>query len=111
MGDIGGDADDLFFEAYAGLDASGTLLDSMTTQLPGGGITWTGATLSVSTPTPQINSIRFMGGDDDYEVPGFGFTLSVPNSVYYDNISVVVPEPSSLALFAGLAAFALRRRR
>lgn len=111
MGDFGGDADNLFIEAYSGPNASGTLLDSMITQLPGGGSTWTGATLSVATTNPQINSIRFMGGDDDYEVPGFGFTLEVPNSVYYDNFSVVVPEPSSLALFAGLAAFALRRRR
>jgi hypothetical protein len=107
MADFGQDPDDLFLEGFAGLDATGNLLDQAADQLPGG-TDFTGATLSIETATPSIQSIRFMGGTESYETP-FG-TFSIPNSVYYDNLAVVVPEPASLALLAGAGALAFRRR-
>ena len=108
MGDFGQDPDDLILEGFAGPDASGVLLDQATDQLPGGGVDFTQSTLSVETVAPSIQSIRVMGGTESFETP-FG-TFSIPNSVYYDNLFVVVPEPTSLALFA-VAAVAFVRRR
>jgi hypothetical protein len=53
--------------------------------------------LSVSAPV--IRSIRFVGGSTGF-----------PNSIYFDNLTVIVPAPGALALLS-LAALAPRRRR
>lgn len=108
MGDFGGDPDTLLLEAFSTVDASGAILTSATTQLPLGGSSFTQATLSVDAGAPLIRSIRFMGGTESFQTP-FGI-ISVPNSVYYDNLTVTVPEPASLALLA-LFAVALRSHR
>ena len=113
MGDVGGDNDTLLLQAYSGADATGTLIDTATFILPSGDdltdpFTFTHATLTVGTLAPEIRSIRFIGGTESYETP-FG-TFAVPNSVYYDNLAVTVPEPGSLALL-GLGTLALLRRR
>ena len=109
MGDFGGDPDTLFLEAYSGVNATGSLLASTTTMLPQGGSLFTEASLSVALDQPFIQSVRFRGGTEQFSTP-FG-TFSIPNSVYYDNISVVIPEPASLSLLAGAGMLALRRRR
>jgi len=109
MGDFGGDPDTLFLEAYSGVNATGSLLASTTTMLPQGGSLFTEASLSVALDQPLIQSVRFRGGTEQFSTP-FG-TFSIPNSVYYDNISVVIPEPASLSLLAGAGMLALRRRR
>ncbi len=109
MGDFGQDADDLLLEGFAGLNATGDLLDQAADQLPGGGADFTGATLSVEAATPSMQSVRFMGGTESFETP-FG-TFSIPNSVYYDNLVVVIPEPASLTLLVSAGVLALRRRR
>jgi len=109
MGDFGGDPDTLFLEAYSGVNATGSLLASTTTMLPQGGSLFTEASLSVALDQPFIQSVRFRGGTEQFSTP-FG-TFSIPNSVYYDNISVVIPEPASLSLLACAGMLALRRRR
>jgi hypothetical protein len=107
FGDFGSDIDRLVLEAYSGLGASGALLASAPGLLPGGGSTFTSATLSVA--VEGIRSIRFIGGSTNF-----------PHSVYNDNLKItvaqatVVPEPSTLvagALFAliGLGYSARRR--
>lgn len=108
MGDFGGDEDDLFIEAFGLPDAGGPIIASDAAQLVGGGGDWTGATLSVDAGSPLISSIRFMGGDDAFET-SFG-TFVVPNSVYYDNFTIIVPEPSAVALL-GLSGVTLLGRR
>ncbi len=111
MGDFGQDPDDLVLQAFDGVDGTGSLLDEATFQLPSGGSDFTAARLSVDANAVAIRSIRFIGGTDAFDTP-FG-TFSIPNSVYYDNISVVIPEPStlSLSLLAVTGLLALLRRR
>jgi len=111
MGDFGGDPDDLFIEAYSGIDAAGMMVQSATAMLPEGGSAFTEATLTVAAPTPEIWSVRFRGGTESFSTP-FG-TFSIPNSVYYDNFTIAVPEPTTgvmllLAMIGGLSA--VRRR-
>ncbi len=110
MGDFGGDPDDLLLQAFDGVDATGTLLTEASFQLPEafGSADFTEARLSVDAGAPLIQSIRFIGGTESWETP-LG-TFEVPNSVYYDNIAVVIPEPSTaLLLSLGLLALGARR--
>ena len=109
MGDFGQDPDDLLLQAFDGVDGTGSLLDEATFQLPADGTDFTAARLSVDTGSASLRSIRFIGGTEAFQTP-FG-TFSIPNSVYYDNITVVVPEPTALLLLAGAGVLATRRHR
>jgi len=71
--------------------------------------TFTFATVAVGVDSPEIRSVRFIGGTDSFDTP-FG-TFSVPNSVYYDNLRVVVPAPGTAVILAAGGVFASRRRR
>lgn len=99
MGDHGGDADNLYLEAY---DSTSTLVDSAYFYAPAetGGL----YTLSVSTGSTSIAWVEF------YAVGGNN------NSVYWDNFtfndSASVPEPSTMLLLgSGLVGVGLVRRK
>lgn len=94
----------------AAIDAGGALLQSSSTTLPQGGSAFTEATLAVATATPAIQSIRFRGGTESFSTP-FGI-FSIPNSVYYDNFTIAVPEPGTvgLAIIASVALWRCRPR-
>lgn len=111
MGDFGQDADDLLLEAFGDVDGGGALIDIAEFTLPGGAdvTDFTQATLTVTALSPQIRSIRFIGGTESFDTP-FG-TFSIPNSVYYDNLSVVVPAPGVAIIVAAGGALTSRRRR
>jgi hypothetical protein len=100
MGDFGQDADNLLLEAYSGVGATGTLLDSDTGTLAGGG-DFAFDTLTVS--ANGIRSVRLYGGS----------AFNTNNNVFYDNIVVTaIPEPTSVAVLSMLAfAFSARHRR
>jgi hypothetical protein len=99
------DLDTLVIEAFAGPDATGTLLASFSTDCceTGDGL----VDITGGVTASNIASIRFIGGSADF-----------PNSLYYDNIVVdtnavaAVPEPATLFLLGtGLMAVAARARR
>ena len=97
LGDFNVDADDLFLEAYSSSDV---LVGSDSTSIPG---TFVGMeTLSVVTPGIAY---AIFGG-----VSARGFS-----SVFVDNFTFEIPEPSTLALaaigFVGLAGFGWQRKR
>lgn len=101
-GDFGADYDNVVF-LYA-YDGAGALIDAANSAWDGD-INYYGAhdtplTLTVS---GDIAFIRFGGGD---WVNGFG------NSLYWDNVDVVIPGPGAMALMlvAGLAGNRRRRR-
>lgn len=108
MGDFGQDPDELLLQAFTGVDGTGTMISFAEFTLPEGGTDFTQATLSVSSLSADIRSIRFIGGTESYDT-SIG-TFSIPNSVYYDNLTVVVPSPSSIAAMA-VGGLCLRRRR
>lgn len=103
-GTANGDYDTFTMQAYSGLGGTGTLLTT-STDTYGGKILPTFDTVSVS--AADIRSITFIGGS-----PG-----NLPNSVYYDNLSVTTPapEPSQTAALGmgvlGLAGLAVKARR
>ncbi|MEM6689036.1 MAG: hypothetical protein AAF664_06390 [Planctomycetota bacterium] len=100
MGDFGQDADNLLLQAFSGPSASGTLVDSESQVLPGGGNLFVFDTLSVS--GSGIRSLRIIGGADAF-----------PNSVFFDNIVVTaVPEPNAaLAACLGFGFLGCTRRK
>ena len=111
MGDFGQDPDDLLLQAFDGVGGTGSLLDESSFQLPSGGSDFTQAKLKVDAGLRAIRSIRFMGGTLAYDTP-FG-TFSIPNSVYYDNLTVTIPEPSGFTILAlgGIGGFYLFRNK
>lgn len=106
-GDYNADDDLIEMTAYAGLGATGAVLDTDSVVYPAVKDIGSGdsdvVTLSVS--AAGIQSVLFTE------------TNAFPDSVYWDNLVVtaapVVPEPGTLALLAGLGlpALALLRRR
>ncbi|WP_149499233.1 hypothetical protein [Roseiconus lacunae] len=101
MGDFGVEADDLLVEAYSGLGATGTLIGTGTGFVPDvSGFRFDTVTVSGE----GIRSVRMIGGSE-----------SIPNSVFYDNITVTlsaIPEPSGALFFAALlCGTTLLRRR
>lgn len=107
-GDFGRDPDDIFLEAFSGIDATGISRGTDST-------TWTGdfglntgdptdppAVLSVNSEL-GFRSVIFYGRADN---PDFLF------SVYFDNMMATVPEPSTgLLVGLGLVGLAVGRRR
>lgn len=103
MGDFGVEQDDLLIQGFSGQGASGTMIAQDTGVIP--------AANGFLFDTVQISgagmrSVRIIGGSPD-----------IPNSVFYDNITVnvtAVPEPgvlSSLMALTGVIATMRRRRR
>lgn len=83
MGDFGEDTDLLLLEAYTGPNGSGALVDRDVVMLPGTEEIFSYETLSVH--GPSIRSVVMIGGSPTF-----------PNSVFYDNLTVIwVPEPTS----------------
>ncbi len=114
MGDVGGDNDSLLLQAFSEVDGGGSMIAVTDFTLPLGSdladpFTFTFATLAVGVDSPQIRSVRFIGGTDSFVTP-IG-TFSVPNSVYYDNLRVVVPAPSAAVILTLSGVFASRRCR
>lgn len=99
MGDFGVEADNLSLQAYSGPAGTGTLIDSGTGFIPA--LTnWASDTVIVS--GTGIRSVRMIGGSND-----------VPNSVFYDNITVTltsIPEPGASVLAIGCVAGVWMRR-
>lgn len=104
-GDFGSDADTVFFEAFSGLDASGALLASMTSDICCDGPVFSDITVALT--ATGIRSVRFFTGPTD----------RFPGSLFFDNLRVnttaAVPEPASWGMMIGgfaLAGAAMRRR-
>jgi len=105
LGDFGADSDDVELEAYSGLGATGSLINSnMLTGYTGNmDLDGSGDFLSVSSGVPDIMSVRFRGGSSVQT-----------QSLYYDNFGLefeAVPEPATMAILAAGATLALRRRK
>lgn len=112
-GDFGGDSDVIALEAFSNDDGTGQILpvnvntDSVnwTSDLGLMGLGDPPVEISVGEPlgTRVIRSVVFRGGSANF-----------PNSVYFDNLTVVVPEPTTALMFGcGLAGIAVvgRKRR
>lgn len=99
MGDFGQDSDDLLIEAFSGSGGSGASLGSDTGFISSAsGFQF--ATVGVT--APGIRSVRMIGG-----------SATFPNSVFYDNITVItaIPEPGFGTLLSlGLVGLITRRR-
>lgn len=107
FGDYGGDADTVTLNAYSGADGTGTLLASVSASVPGN-----------STFNFTTNSLALTAGGIESFTLASTSSNNLPNSLFYDNITVEqagVPEPGSLALFASFgligAGFLARRRK
>ncbi|MCA9135694.1 MAG: PEP-CTERM sorting domain-containing protein [Planctomycetales bacterium] len=102
MGDFGQESDTLVLQAFSGSSGTGTLLGEDTGFIP----TINGFVFeNLSVAQSGIRSVRMIGGSE-----------FIPNSVFYDNITVTtaIPEPSStvllvLGLLGGACCVRLRR--
>ena len=101
FGDFNSDAETGYLEAF---DSLGNSLDSDSAFIPGS--LYGGATLAVSSGSPNIAYVRFWTGGD------------YPGSVYWDNAeyggTAAVPEPETYAMMLaglGMLGFIARRRK
>lgn len=74
MGDYGDDTDILILQAF---DDQGTLIDEEQATLPADGLNFTWKTLTVTSQSKPISSVKFIGGSANF-----------PNSVFYDNVTL-----------------------
>jgi hypothetical protein len=105
FGDFGGDDDTVWLEAWSGLNGTGTLLGSSNLFYP--------ASRDISNGDIDIGSLTVFGtGIQSLRFYSTGDANYTPDSVYWDNLSVTVPEPGTLSLLTmGIFSLMFGKRR